>query len=114
MCGPPPCSGSQPKPDHWHCNSTSNDNSASDASYASSGEEDVVTAYSAEVSDRTASLTDQQATSEKNMWMYVAGAAAFTAMVAGVAYRKRVSLSFARHRDQTFLFLHQSISTSQF
>lgn len=91
ICGPPPCAGSQPKPDHWHCNTTSDDDSTRDESYATSGEEDVVTSYSAEVSDKSANLTNQQATSEKNMWMYVAGAAAFTAMVAAVAYRKRVS-----------------------
>jgi hypothetical protein len=100
ICGPPPCHGPKPKPEHWHCpsqTSTTDYNGTEDSSSyeVASAEEEVstTTTYSAEVSDRSSSSLEVTPTSVANLWVYLVAAAATTALIAGMVYRKRVSLN---------------------
>lgn len=79
MCGPPPCHGPNPKPPHWHC----------DEPTASAENTTYVESYY--VSD-SANGAEQVATSSSNFWMYVAAGAALTAMLVGIAFRKKVRI----------------------
>jgi hypothetical protein len=82
MCGPPPCHGPNPKPEHWHCNVTDY-NSTEDSS-----SENFAYSSQAESGSQTA---PQDSSSASNLWLYGLGAAAVVALIAGLMLRKKVS-----------------------
>jgi hypothetical protein len=79
MCGPPPCHGPKPKPEHWHCPVPAASTSADNTTYVES--------YY--VSESTSGAS-QVASSSSNFWLYVLAGAALTTMIVGVAFRKKV------------------------